>query len=491
MKYNRVITEHIVRFLSITTILIGIFLRLKVYLYNRPFWHDECSLASNILLKDYGSFWGVLDLLQSAPPLFMIASKFLFNVFSNTPELALRFIPLISSIVALILFYLLLNKIFNNKFLVLIGTLLLSFNFQLIYYAQEFKQYSSDVLLIIFSIFIFNKLNIQKIRSLKEKIFLAVILLILPFISLPTIFVIAAFLTLNFIHFKKKRLEIILISLPMLIANTLYYFLTLKPAKEIMLGTLSDIWTPGFLSINAYSNINLLLNKFTFTFTNCKFAIIPLILFFIGTYIAYKRKENTSKFLILTILFVGLASFLHIYPIKERVSLYLIPILIIFVLYSLNIDLMKNKLYSVLLILTTSIFLSNFNFKYIEHIPNNPIFTRKDPRSTMQELIKHYNKGELIIYNDASLSELMFYGHYYNFLNKNTKLAQINLSSYGEDWYYNVLNTIPKNNRYWFYYPYDYVNKPVIQFLKKWINNNAKILYEYEKNSSYLVQIQT
>ena len=41
--------------------LFGMFLRLDVYFFNRPFWHDECSLASSILSKNYISYFSFLD----------------------------------------------------------------------------------------------------------------------------------------------------------------------------------------------------------------------------------------------------------------------------------------------------------------------------------------------------------------------------------------------------------------------------------------------
>ncbi|MBE7702453.1 MAG: hypothetical protein E7Z89_00225 [Cyanobacteria bacterium SIG28] len=471
--------------------LFGMFLRLDVYFFNRPFWHDECSLASNILGKGYISYFGVLDLIQSAPPIFMIISKYIFNLFPNYPEYALRFIPCLSSILAIFFFYLLLDKIFSNKLCILVGTFLFSFNFQLIYYAQEFKQYSSDVLMIILSFLMFSKINIIDLSGNKKKCFaIALMLLIFPFISLPTMFVIGAFLLFNFIKYSQKRLLLVLVSVPMLIANALYYIYTLKPAKEIMLGTYFDMWAPGFLGFNLSKNVNLLLNNFEFVFTACKYAVIPLLLFLIGIYIAYKRNKSIDQLLNISLLFVGIASFLHIYPIKERVSLYLIPILIVFVLYSFVIDFKKNKLISTILMSSMLVFLSGYGFNYIKNIPYNPIFKRKDPRSTMQELIKHYKGHELIVYNDASLSELVFYGNYYKFLNKDIKLVRINLSDYGEEWYYSVLKILPKGNSYWFYYPNDYVKKPVIPWLKNWIKNNAKIIYEYEKDTSYLVLVE-
>ena len=132
MLINNIKKDKIIQTITYLIMLIGVFLRIKVYLYNRPFWHDECSLASSVLFKNYFSLWGVLDHMQSAPPLFMTASKLLFNLFPSHPELSMRLIPCITSIASIFIFYLLLKKIFSNHYIELIGIFLITFN--LIYF---------------------------------------------------------------------------------------------------------------------------------------------------------------------------------------------------------------------------------------------------------------------------------------------------------------------------------------------------------------------
>ena len=85
-------------------ILIGVILRLYLYFLNRSFWLDECNLANNLDLP-FKSLAYNLDFNQSAPFLFLVFSKVMFLFFNSYSELALRFLPLIASLLGLFLFY--------------------------------------------------------------------------------------------------------------------------------------------------------------------------------------------------------------------------------------------------------------------------------------------------------------------------------------------------------------------------------------------------
>ncbi len=79
----------------------------------------------------------------------------------------------------------------------------------------------------------------------------------------------------------------------------------------------------------------------------------------------------------------------------------------------------------------------------------------------------------------------------YTFKVPNNRLGTIQLADYGEEWYYGVLNILPKGRKYWFYYSYDIVTKPVVAFLKNWISKNGKILYELYPNQKFcLIYVQ-
>jgi hypothetical protein len=125
---------------------IGASLRLDQYVFNRSLWVDEAFLAANFIDK---SFWQLLrPPLEYAhnllvPPGFLALSKGVTAVAGNT-DLLLRLLPLLCGLAAIGLFYRVALR-FLSASAVPYAVLLFVLSDSLIYYASEFKQYSSDV----------------------------------------------------------------------------------------------------------------------------------------------------------------------------------------------------------------------------------------------------------------------------------------------------------------------------------------------------------
>ena len=62
-------------------IVLGLTLRLHMYLWNRSLWLDPAWLALNIVDKNYLALFGQLDGGQMAPVGFLIASKLIGSAF--------------------------------------------------------------------------------------------------------------------------------------------------------------------------------------------------------------------------------------------------------------------------------------------------------------------------------------------------------------------------------------------------------------------------
>ena len=474
---------------------LGFILRFLLLIDGRSLWHDETSLGMSLVFKNFIELWQPLLHVQSAPPLFLTFSKLLFSISPQNPEYILRIIPFLFGIISIFLFYKLSLKVLKNKGSILFANLIFAINIPLIVYSSEFKQYSGDVAIVLTLFLLFDKYKIENITT-KQKILLSIILLIVPFISLPSIFVIASYILLSLLKKKFKNIkEIFFIILPITIAFSAYYFHTLIPAKEQMLNSYSELWSGGFLNFHISSIINLLKINLNYFFYPCKFILIPCLFFFIGIFALMKKNNNISKLILLTLFFVILASFLHIYPIKERTVLYLIPLTILFIFIPTTLSFSRDKnrqiIYKTIIVSLILIFFSGYNVKNFNLLKNNHVLKKEYPKELMIFMKEHYTPGEVVIYNDASDSEFYFYSTIYNFSNSQMKIGKISLSSYGEDWYYNVLNILPKNQKYWFFYSYDYYKKPVIPFLKKWARQpHNKIIYEKERGISYLLLIE-
>lgn len=471
-------------------ILIGVILRLYLYFLNRSFWLDECNLANNLDLP-FKSLAYNLDFNQSAPFLFLVFSKVMFLFFNSYSELALRFLPLIASILGLFLFYFILKDVIKNKIILTILNFLFIFNEKLIYYSQEFKQYGFDVFIVLGLIYLFSKIKIEEL-SKKRLVLLSIFLVFLPFLSLASCFVLGGYFILSL---KKDFKKALFCFFPSILIFGFYFIKILLPLKEKMIENYSYLWSDGFLGINLIQNLEIYKQTSSFYFMQDKFFLFGLILFFIGIFILIKQKTKITNLIVLTFLMSVLTSFLHIYPIKERVSLYLIPLLLIIYGAFSNLDLNKHKkLFTFCLVLFLTFFLNyNFSYFYKTYFKKEIIekCKKENPRELMKYLKENYDKKDWIIFNDASEAEFLFYSERYDL--KNIKFGKISLSSYGKDWYFSVLKEITKNKKgeiCWFYYSNDYKNRPVIDFLIQYLKNNTKILEELKIDNSYLFKVR-
>ena len=138
-------------------IFVGILIRFRQYMFNRSLWLDEASLAMNILKLNYTELFKPLLHGQAAPSLFLLITK-LFTDIAGYSEYVLRFFPFLCGIISLLFFYQFAKHILQKQVIpVAIG--LLSFSYYAIYYSNEFKQYSVDLLFTILLIFFAFKLG--------------------------------------------------------------------------------------------------------------------------------------------------------------------------------------------------------------------------------------------------------------------------------------------------------------------------------------------
>lgn len=485
-KYNYVDIIYKVSILFILSL--GIFIRILFFVQGRPFWHDECSTVINIFEKSYLGLWGVLLNLQSAPPIYLMISKLFSSITFISPYYTLRFFPFCCSIISVFAFYVLTKQVLKRRLPVLLSNLLFALNIQLIYYAQEFRQYSSDVLVCILCLLHFSKLHIENL-NLKAKMLNGLLLLVLPFISLPSVFIIGGWAILSLLKANKTAAKnVLFIIFPSVFANILFYIFTLSPTHKI----LTDVFPTldGFLSLNFQSLFHIINFNYLYFFNPCNYIILVVLLSLIGIIIFIKRKEPADKLILVSILFVIAASILHLYPIRERNALYILPMLLI--LITVPLAYFQNKIVHSILTIIIVIFM----IPYINHYshPDNLLSSLRQtnrPDILMNILKENYKQGDIIMYNDASYVEFKVYASLYNFPIDKAVIGQINAQKdYSEQEYYNIFNSIPKSQIYWFYCPYDYSISPLVPYLEKWAHSIGTILYEYKNHQSYLLLLQ-
>jgi hypothetical protein len=164
----------------------GIALRILHYLQQRTLWLDEARLALNIASRSFPRLALPLDYDQSAPLLFLWAAK-LATVVAGLSELSLRFVPLVASIGALLLMYPVAVR-FLSPSGALWATAFLAFAPMQVYYANELKQYSLELLVTV-------ALTLAALRwsegpTPPRRRWLTALVLLSPWASAPSVFIV-------------------------------------------------------------------------------------------------------------------------------------------------------------------------------------------------------------------------------------------------------------------------------------------------------------
>ena len=121
---------------------IGIGLRVARFAQPRPLWLDEALIALNLFTRRPLDFFRPLDHNQISPPGFLLG-EWLVTALAGSGEKALRFLPLVAAIAALILFARLARRILDPA-MALLATALAALSPLLIFYAAEVKSYGFD-----------------------------------------------------------------------------------------------------------------------------------------------------------------------------------------------------------------------------------------------------------------------------------------------------------------------------------------------------------
>ncbi|HUB26550.1 MAG TPA: glycosyltransferase family 39 protein [Tepidisphaeraceae bacterium] len=126
-------------------VLAGAVLRVRNWLHWRSLWLDEIYLAHSVVTRGFHRLLlSPLDYWQAAPAGFLVLERTCVDLFGSG-ERSLRLPSLLAGLAALPMFYGLARRILSLR-AALLAILLFSCLVPLIYYAQEAKQYSTDVL---------------------------------------------------------------------------------------------------------------------------------------------------------------------------------------------------------------------------------------------------------------------------------------------------------------------------------------------------------
>jgi hypothetical protein len=129
-------------------IALGVIARLRQWFGGRSLWLDEVLIADNIVHRGFAELATQPLLHFQVAPLFWLELEHLTRVLFGSGERALRIVPLLAGLAVVWLTYVTARRLLPDV-LVPVAVLLVALHPALIYYSNEVKQYSTDVLVVL------------------------------------------------------------------------------------------------------------------------------------------------------------------------------------------------------------------------------------------------------------------------------------------------------------------------------------------------------
>lgn len=480
---KEVLKKHFFTFVLIAVILFGIFIRIKCFLINPSFWHDECGIAWNIKFKSSLGLLGHLRFLQVAPPGFLILTKLLTKAFGFS-EMVFRFIPLLTGCLSVVLFYFLSVKALNKNSSILLSVLFFAINERLINYSFEFKPYGVDVFFTIIGLLFFINLDLEKL-SLKKALIYGFLIALAPWFSFTSIFIIAGgFLILLLKNIKTDWIKKLSLMLPIIISGLIYLIFCAMGNQDV--GKMETGWQSSFVTLNPFHFLSLFIESIRYLFPSIPLLLFAFILFIWGFTALAKEKSTYFKVATASLAAFLVASLFHVYPFSDRVILFLIPIYILFMTKPIDLISSSKKAKSLVIILLSILAFYMQIIVIYQYAKAKVVSRREYAGETMEFMAKNIKPNDIILVNNSSSPEFDYYSSFYNL--KNKTIVDNNVANFSEKTYLNFLDSLAPGN-YWFYMPYESFRRRVFAYIIPWAKKH-KILFQYKNQKSILMYIQ-
>lgn len=310
---------------------LGVLFRIIPYFKLQSLWLDEAFLAFNVLRRDFSALAQPLDYNQSAPVGFLYLVKAMTRVGGNS-EYALRFLPLLFSLIALPVFYQIAKKLLPRG-AALLAFFLYCFCFPLIRFASEFKQYACDAALTVALLYGYLKWQENRARWTYALGFFALGLAAI-LVSQPAILIlgglgIARALDIGLRGKAAEKWQCVLV-FGVLGGVFASLFLTIYQSNSNN-AFLHSYWINGFLPFppKSMSDIQWFLNYgFSLFRDPLGFELngLAAFCFFLGLFAFFRGDRKAFALLAMPLVMAILASALGKFPLQGRVAIYLIPI---------------------------------------------------------------------------------------------------------------------------------------------------------------------
>lgn len=351
-------------------IAVGIVLRLVIYFQNRNLIIDEANIVRNLFERGFIGLLKPLNYEQYAPPFFLWVEK-LSAIIGGYGEKVLKSFPLLCGCGMLVLLYDILKRLIDKN-LAWLPLALVAFSPYFIEFSATIKQYISDSFIVLFLLWLALRIDIFTAPRKKFFIYWSIAGIAAILFSMPSVFMLTAVgLYYAWLCFIEKKWDYTMLLLGLagvwMAAFAVYFFTILRP--QINSSYLQSYHFDYFLYgmpknseewQHNWTRIKELINNATgYGMYNYKAAF--LLLPFALIYLFIKRFH---LFLLITVpVFITLlAAALNQFSLIMRVSLFLLPLLVL--LFAIGLDVfwrIRFPVFKIAILILGYIMINSFN----------------------------------------------------------------------------------------------------------------------------------
>ncbi|MCF2487401.1 hypothetical protein [Dyadobacter sp. CY347] len=485
----------------------GILIRVFHYIDNRSLWEDEVFLASSLIHMDFKALaWQPLEYMQRAPLGFLMLERLVVILWDNK-EASLRLVPFLSGIASLLLVVRVAHFFLRSQAAFLATVAMFALAPPLVYHAVEAKQYGVELLATLLGLYLYT-LNFQT-RAVPRLVLWGIagaVILWFSFSSLFVFFGIAAAVGLRDLYRKDwKMFWLHMIPFSLWLASFLIQyvlFISRFPQEEWLVQfwrnrqafmplfprTISDLGWPIaqiYALIRYPMGLSWLELDYTVPYSQplrvlARFPFIAVAMGLAGLWRVFKLEKGTLLLWSMPVLLALVASSVELYPVKERMAVFLAPILLMVVgkgiehLQQRSGSSLATKLIVLLLIAAPA--LNSF-----AQVINPDLFgdyKKSRQREAMQYLKQHYRPGDIVYVFWNNLPSYKFYEEVYG-LNFNViygsdmRQQSTDFESYFKKMEAEV-SVLKDHKRIWYVYkPYNSLKLGDIENEPKWYYHNV------------------
>ena len=322
--------------IDLLIVALAILARFYEYAKDRSMWLDEGSLYNNLVNTPILPIWRPLKNAQLAPPGFLALERLIAQTLGNS-SLALRLVPLISGILAVLIFQKIAKRLLEPR-AATAALALFALGYDPIYYSVELKQYSSDLAISLACLW--SALLVMDRTTPRRMLGLGTLAVFAPWFSHPAAFTITG-LGLGLLSYKaidgnrKEFLKVAAIGGLGAISFVGSYLTSLRLLANP--GAMQAFWSTTFLRFPPRTLqegrelggqcVNLMTNPLDLISPFWPWLSVSLVILGVlgGLVILFRDRPRGLVLLFLPLAITAAASAAHRYPFHGRLILFLVP----------------------------------------------------------------------------------------------------------------------------------------------------------------------